>query len=108
MKRHTTEIKQRTDEDLVAEYQITGDETVFEQLVRRYERELYNYLRRFLSDAALAEDVFQTTFLQVHTKCDLFEKGRKFKPWLYTIATNQAIDAQRQTFAGWRSSWQDC
>jgi len=65
-------------------------------LVSRYQRELYNYLRRFLGDATLAEDVFQATFLQVHTKREVFEQGRKFRPWLYTIATNQAIDAQRR------------
>jgi RNA polymerase sigma-70 factor (ECF subfamily) len=44
----------------------------------------------------MAEDAFQATFLQVHLKCDQFEEGRKFRPWLYTIATNQAIDAQRR------------
>jgi len=65
-------------------------------LVHRYERELYSYLRRYLGDAPMAEDAFQTTFLQVHLKCDQFDEGRKFRPWLYTIATNQAIDAQRR------------
>jgi RNA polymerase sigma-70 factor (ECF subfamily) len=44
----------------------------------------------------LADDVFQATFLQVHIKRNVFESGRKFRPWLYTIATNQAIDAQRR------------
>jgi RNA polymerase sigma-70 factor (ECF subfamily) len=44
----------------------------------------------------MAEDVFQATFLQVYLKRDRFEQGRRFRPWLYTIATNQAIDAQRR------------
>ena len=44
----------------------------------------------------MAEDVFQATFLQVHLKCDQFEAGRRFRPWLYTIATNAAIDARRR------------
>jgi RNA polymerase sigma-70 factor (ECF subfamily) len=57
---------------------------------------LYSYLRRYLGDAEMAEDAFQAAFLQVHLKCDQFEEGRKFRPWLYTIATNQAIDAQRR------------
>ena len=51
---------------------------------------------RFLGDAALAEDAFQNTFLQVHSKSHLFDGKRKFRPWLYTIATNQAIDLQRR------------
>jgi RNA polymerase sigma-70 factor (ECF subfamily) len=44
----------------------------------------------------MAEDVFQATFLQVYLKKEGFEEGRRFRPWLYTIATNQAIDAQRR------------
>jgi len=85
-----------SDEWLLAKYRETGNRELFEQLVRRYERELFNYLRRYLGDAEMAEDVFQATFLQVHLKCDQFEVGRRFRPWLYTVATNQAIDARRR------------
>lgn len=92
----TSDLVNLSDEQLIASYQEAEDSSVFAELVSRYERELYNYLKRYLGDAVLAEDVFQTTFLQVHTKRDRFELGRKFRPWLYTIATNQAIDAQRR------------
>jgi RNA polymerase sigma-70 factor (ECF subfamily) len=86
-----------TDEQLVLRYRQTGDRECFSQLVYRYERELYTYLRRYLGDAELAEDAFQATFTQVHLKCHQFQADRKFRPWLYTIATNQAIDARRRT-----------
>jgi RNA polymerase sigma-70 factor, ECF subfamily len=85
-----------TDEELLARYKSEGNRAAFETLVQRYERELYSYLRRYLGDATLAEDAFQATFLQVHLKMDHFDPERKFRPWLYTIATNQAIDAQRR------------
>ena len=85
-----------SDEELLRGYCQSGDRDAFTQLVGRYERELYSYLRRYLGDATLAEDAFQGTFLQVHLKCEQFEEGRKVRPWLYTIATNQAIDAQRR------------
>lgn len=94
-----TEDSQRagaTDEELLSAYRDTADRDAFSQLVHRYERELYSYLRRYLGDAPMAEDAFQATFLQVHLKCDQFDSSRKFRPWLYTIATNQAIDAQRR------------
>jgi RNA polymerase sigma-70 factor (ECF subfamily) len=84
-----------SDEELLERYR-AGETESFTVLVRRYERELYNYLRRYLSDATLAEDVFQNTFLQLHVKLELYEKGRLVRPWLYTIATNQAIDAMRK------------
>lgn len=85
-----------SDEELLAAYRDGADREAFAELVRRYERELYSYLRRYLGDASMAEDAFQATFLQVHLKCDQFDEGRKFRPWLYTVATNQAIDAQRR------------
>jgi RNA polymerase sigma-70 factor (ECF subfamily) len=85
-----------SDEALLAAYRQTGDRKLFAELVQRYERELYNYLRRYLGDAEQAEDVFQTACLMVHLKCDQFEPGRRFRPWLYAVATNAAIDAQRR------------
>ena len=86
-----------SDEQLLLSYRSKPDPQVFEELVRRYEKELYGYLRHYLGNAEAAEDVFQQTFLQVHLKCDQFEPGRKVRPWLYTVATNQAIDCQRRT-----------
>lgn len=84
------------DEELFLRFRDTGDRSVFETLVHRYERELFSYLRRYLGDSELAADTFQGTFLQIFLKKDQFEAGRKFRPWLYAVATNQAIDAQRR------------
>ena len=89
-----------SDEQLIVLHQELGDAQqegpYFGELIRRYERELYVYLRRYLGDAVLAEDAFQATFLQVHLKSHLFDPTRKFRPWLYTVATNRAIDLQRR------------
>ncbi len=85
-----------SDEELFVRCRRSDDKAAFESLVRRYEQELFSYLRRYLGNAEMAEDVFQATFLQVHLKREHFEEGRRFRPWLYTIATNQAIDAQRR------------
>src|SRR5438067_9548928 len=74
-----------------------GQEEAFAALVRRYERELYGYLRRYLGDGSLAEDVFQNTFLQLYLRSGQYEPGRPLRPWLYTIATHQAIDALRRS-----------
>jgi RNA polymerase sigma-70 factor, ECF subfamily len=84
-----------SDEDLFGRCR-RGNAAAFEVLVRRYERELYGYLRRYLGDASLADDVFQNTFLQLYLKRDQYEAGRPVRPWLYTIATHQAIDALRR------------
>jgi RNA polymerase sigma-70 factor (ECF subfamily) len=84
-----------SDEELLALFR-QGTSEVFGVLVRRYEGELYGYLRRYLGDGELADDVFQNTFVQLYTKISQYESGRPVRPWLYAIATNQAIDALRR------------
>ncbi len=86
---------QPSDEDLLTRLR-AGQREVFGTLVRRYERELFGYLRRYLGDEDLAADVFQNTFVQVFVKIEQYQPGRSARPWLYTIATNQAIDALRR------------
>jgi RNA polymerase sigma-70 factor, ECF subfamily len=85
-----------SDEALLTRYRESGDIAAFEQLVHRYERPLFSYLSRYLRSAPLAEEVFQAALLRVHEKCSLFTAGRRFRPWLYSIATHQAIDLLRK------------
>jgi len=96
MEAQTSSQPKLTDEEVLLRYRETEDPELFAELVRRYERELYSYLRRYLGSREMAEDAFQAAFLQVHLKCHQFDAGRRVKPWLYAIATNQAIDAGRR------------
>ena len=86
--------KELTDSQLL-ERHLHGDSDAFEALVKRYRRELFGFLYRFLGDPALAEDVFQDTFLQLHLSGATFDTSRRLKPWLFTIAANKARDALR-------------
>lgn len=83
-----------SDTELLQRY-LAGEGAAFEALVERYRRPLYNFLFRFTGDAALAEDVFQEAFLQLHISGAAFDPTRRLKPWLYTIAANKARDALR-------------
>jgi RNA polymerase sigma-70 factor, ECF subfamily len=94
--RQTDPRSERRDEQLVCQYAATGDRLAFEELVRRYERPIYRYLRGYLHDAQLAEDASQATFLQLHLKSAQFQPDRRFRPWLYTIANNTATDLLRR------------
>ena len=90
-----------TDEALLAAF-VAGDRTAFEPIVHRYERELFQFIYRFLGNAAAADDVFQETFIQVYTSAKSFDPSKRFRPWLFTIAANKARDqlrsrARRQT-----------
>jgi RNA polymerase sigma-70 factor, ECF subfamily len=94
--RQTDALPRRADDELLLEYARSGEQPVFEEIVHRYERKIYSYLRKYLGDDQMAEDAFQATFLQVHLKCRQFTPGRRFSPWLYRIATNQATDLLRR------------
>ena len=74
---------------------LDGDGEAFAALVNRYRRELFNFLARFTGDPAMAEDVFQEAFLQIHLSAGAFDTSRRLKPWLFTIAANKARDAMR-------------
>lgn len=80
-----------SDEKLLADY-LAGRAECFERLVQRHQRELFHFLVRFTGSAAVAEDVVQEAFLQVHLSAAAFDPSRRFKPWLFTIAANKARD----------------
>ncbi len=73
-----------------------GDEGAFQELVRQYKDSLYAFLRRFLSDRDLVDDVFQETFMQLYVSRDTFDQSKPLRPWLFTIAANKAKDALRR------------
>jgi len=89
-------LREKSDEELLLAYVRGGSEECFDTLHERHERVLFNYVRHYYGNAEAAEDICQETWMQIHRKGETFETGRKFRPWLYTIATNQAIDYGRR------------
>jgi RNA polymerase sigma-70 factor (ECF subfamily) len=73
-----------------------GEESVFAELVDQHKDDVYAFLRRFLSDRDLVDDVFQETFLQLYVSRDSFDPSKPLRPWLFTIAANKAKDALRR------------
>ncbi len=84
-----------TDEALMQAHQ-QGDPEALATLVRRYAQPLMGYLVRLNRNPQQAEDLFQETFLRVHSRSRTFRSGRRFKPWLYAIATNLSLDQLRR------------
>jgi RNA polymerase sigma-70 factor (ECF subfamily) len=74
-----------------------GDEGAFRELVSQYKDSLYAFLRRFLNDRDLVDDVFQETFMQLYVSRDTFDQSKPLRPWLFTIAANKAKDALRRS-----------
>jgi len=88
-------VRDDSDESLMLRYR-DGDVRAFEVLVTRHRKAIYNFILRFVRDAAQAEDVLQDTFLRVIKSADAYEKQAKFTTWLYTIARNLCVDAARR------------
>jgi len=92
-------LEKLTDAELLQEY-IAGDESAFREIVNRYKNSLYSFLKQFLNQPDLVDDVFQETFLQLFTSRGSFDPSRPLRPWLFTIAANKAKDALRKSQRG--------
>nr|QFU78450.1 ECF RNA polymerase sigma factor SigW [uncultured bacterium] len=73
-----------------------GDRPAFAELVEKYGDKIYSYLYRMVGDREDALDLAQETFLRIYSNLDNFSLDRPFRPWLYRIATNLAIDHLRK------------
>jgi len=72
-----------------------GDDSSFELLLHKYRAPLVNFLYRMVGDAATAEDLAQEVFLRVYRARDGYAPSAKFSTWVFRIATNLALNAQR-------------
>jgi len=90
----TRSVQPATDEMLLSAH-VQGSATAFAELVRRYQKELFAFLVRFLGDRDAADDIFQETFAQIHQSARTFDPAKRLRPWLFTIAANKARDAIR-------------
>ncbi len=88
-------LENRTDAELLESFS-AGDEAAFNIIVSRYKNGLYSFLKKFINNQDLIEDVFQETFLQLFTSRESFDSSRPLRPWLFTIAANKAKDALRK------------
>ena len=89
--RDNIEYASRTDEQL-AELCKKRDQAAFQELMRRYLKPIYNFSYQYGKDESVAEDIAQDAFFKAWKHMARYTKGRAFKPWLYTIARNTALD----------------
>jgi len=80
-----------TDPHLVARAQ-QGDLPAFEELVLKYQREIYNLACRMVQDPEEAKDLAQQTFLQAFIHIREFRSQSQFRTWLFRIGINQCYN----------------
>jgi|UniRef100_A0A7C3Z1H3 RNA polymerase sigma-70 factor (ECF subfamily) len=69
-----------------------GDLPAFEELVKKYQREIYNLACRLVQDPEEAKDMAQQTFLQAFIHIREFRHQSQFRTWLFRIAINQCYN----------------
>lgn len=85
------------DRALISEY-INGNEKAFEVLLMRHKDKVYRAIYMKVRDTALAQDIFQETFIKVVNtlKAGAYNEEGKFLPWAMRIAQNLVIDYFRK------------
>ena len=87
-----------TDEELVdrANSELFHTTVAYEELMRRYQRTLFNVCARYLGNERDADDVCQEVMLKVLHGLKNFQGKAKFKTWLYSITYNECITQYRK------------
>ena len=90
--------RELTDEELVqhARVELFHVTRAYEELMRRYQRTLFNVCARYLGNDRDADDVCQEVMLKVLYGLKNFEGKSKFKTWLYSITYNECITQYRK------------
>jgi RNA polymerase sigma-70 factor (ECF subfamily) len=86
-----TAINPDRDAELVERY-LTGDTAAFDEIMVRYERQIYRICYRFVENREDALDLAQDVFIKAFEHLATFRRESSLKTWLYRIAMNHCIN----------------
>ena len=86
-----------SDYELIQRF-VNGEQSCFEQIIKRHKNKVFAYISLYIRDQALAEDIFQDTFMKViqSVKSGRYQDNGKFISWVMRIAHNLIIDHFRR------------
>ncbi len=84
-----------TDGELVAQI-LAGDSDAFEQLIKRYQKLVFNIIYHHMGRRGEVEDLAQEVFLKVFKSLDMYDQSRSMKAWIARITTNRCLDEMRK------------
>jgi RNA polymerase sigma-70 factor (ECF subfamily) len=83
------------DPDLIAKAR-KGDVDAYNLLVTRWEKRVFNYLLRLVSNREDAMDVSQDVFLKAYQNLAKLDDPQRFAAWLFRIAHNEGFSLLRK------------
>lgn len=89
----------RQDECAIIERCKQGDLTAFDDLVRRYEKQVYNFAYRMTGNYDDANDIATVAFVKVFNAINSFRGDANFSTWLFRIVTNLYLDERKRSKA---------
>lgn len=76
---------------------VAGEAAAWEELVRTYQRRIYNYCYRFTGSAEEAEDLAQDVFIKIYRSLETWDASRgAFTTWMITLTRNLLVDQYRR------------
>jgi len=91
--------KYESDEQRWSEFMVSaqaGNESDYQQLLTELTNVIYNFLRSRFGNHHFIEDCVQETLIAVHQARHTYDQRRPFRPWLFAIVRNKAIDTLRK------------
>ena len=81
----------RSDDTQLIQRVLSGDDTAFAELVKKYQKPVHALAWRKVGDFHVAEEITQDTFLKAYQKLTTLKEPQSFASWLYVIATRHCI-----------------
>jgi RNA polymerase sigma-70 factor (ECF subfamily) len=100
------QLEQALDFDLVSLAR-GGDESAFEEIVRRYTPRVFRIASRFFRQRSQVEEIVQETFLRAYTRLADYEGRGSFEGWLTRITTTTCLNLIRNQKRRPESTWTD-
>jgi len=88
--------KTKSDDNILINKALAGDQTAYEKLMKKYYQLIYNLIFRMISRKEDVEDLTQEAFIKAFNSLQNFDRQFAFSTWLFKIATNNAIDYLRK------------
>jgi RNA polymerase sigma-70 factor (ECF subfamily) len=76
-----------------------GELSAFNDLVKKYEKQVYNFSYRLTGNYDDANDIAQEAFLRVYNAIGSFRGDASFTTWLFRITTNVFLDERKRARA---------
>lgn len=74
---------------------LAGEDGAFDELVRRYQRDIYRLAYRICRNAEDAKDLGQDAFVQAYRSLGSFQRRSSFYTWLYRITVNLCLNYKK-------------